>query len=176
MTAPARDGYSLTFLYSNPDDAWYVELCHTGQILVTGIVPDEDPEREPTVCFNERAGHHEVPYDVMVWFMDRTAEEIRTSRGWMGLRPGLVEIIRQLREIYLGCVREDEYPALLVILRELVAEEELAQIVQWAFGPELGLDPPVPPPAQVAALRERLAEDGWTVTHDDQEGSGTTYE
>ncbi|MFF8287616.1 hypothetical protein ACF068_00105 [Streptomyces sp. NPDC016309] len=175
MTATARDGYSVTTLYSNPDDAWYLELCHSGRILVTAIVPDEDPEREPTVCWNERAGHHEVPYEVMRRFMEQVAEEIRTNRWWMKLRPGLVEIIRQLYAVFGGVVHEEEYPALLVVLRELVGEEELAQVLEGAFGAGLDPHPPAPPAARVAALRERLAEEGWTLPGG-PEGSGTTYE
>ncbi|KAA0930210.1 hypothetical protein FGF04_26580 [Streptomyces apricus] len=36
--------------------------------LVTAVVPDEDPAREPTVCSTPNAGHTDVPYEVMRWF------------------------------------------------------------------------------------------------------------
>ncbi|MFE5771542.1 hypothetical protein ACFQ7O_24635 [Streptomyces sp. NPDC056485] len=48
--------YTITAVYSVPDDAWYLELdLVAGQrTLMTAIVPDEDPAREPTVCFNPK--------------------------------------------------------------------------------------------------------------------------
>ncbi|WP_405874256.1 hypothetical protein OHB11_37615 [Streptomyces zaomyceticus] len=81
--------YAITAMYSVPDEAWYLELdLVAGQRkLVTAIVPDEDPAREPTLCFNPHAGHADIPYEVMRWFMDQVDQEIRTSRAWMGLRP-----------------------------------------------------------------------------------------
>ncbi|MFI6104078.1 hypothetical protein [Streptomyces sp. NPDC051310] len=174
--------YALQIMYALPDDAWYLELYDVPRhrLLALAIVPDEDPRREPTVCFHPGPDpdveHHEVPYEVMRWFLDQVEAEIRTSRGWMRLRPRLVEIVRQLREIYQGGPRDEEYPALTVILRELVAEEELAPVLEGAFGelPDPGL--PEASPAEVAALRARLAGDGWTIPADDLEGSGTTYE
>ncbi|GAB7028807.1 hypothetical protein JCM4914_02680 [Streptomyces platensis subsp. malvinus] len=51
--------------------------------LVTAIVPDEEPAREPTVCFNLHGRHLDVPFEVMRWFTDQVEEEIRTSRAWM---------------------------------------------------------------------------------------------
>ncbi|MEV6681642.1 hypothetical protein AB0N09_32935 [Streptomyces erythrochromogenes] len=64
MAFPHPDGaYAITTMYSVPDDAWYVELgLVAGQRnLVTAIVPDEDPAREPTVCLEPRGPHVDVP-------------------------------------------------------------------------------------------------------------------
>ncbi|GGU05798.1 MULTISPECIES: hypothetical protein [Streptomyces] len=129
--------YALRILYSLPDDAWYVELDDVAdnRTLVTAIVPDEDPAREPTVCFDPGAGHREVPYGVMRWFMEHVAAEIRTSRDWMELRPELVEIIRELREEYLGLIDDDRFPAVLTELRAgLPDERDLAAVLDAAFG------------------------------------------
>ncbi|MGW2462110.1 hypothetical protein ACWC2M_24245 [Streptomyces sp. NPDC001761] len=75
--------YTITAMYSVPDDAWYLELdLVAGQRnLVTAIVPDEDPAREPTVCFNPHEPHVEVPYEVMRWFMHQVDEESH-QWGW----------------------------------------------------------------------------------------------
>ncbi|MFJ7128464.1 hypothetical protein [Streptomyces sp. NPDC098101] len=43
--------------------------------VVMAVVPDEDPAREPVVCFDPNGGHQHVPYPVMRWFMDRVDEE-----------------------------------------------------------------------------------------------------
>ncbi|MFF0751954.1 hypothetical protein [Streptomyces sp. NPDC004267] len=105
--------YAITAMYSVPDDAWYLELdLVAGQrMLVTAIVPDEDPTREPTMCFNPHAEHMDVPYEVMRWFMHQVDEEIRTSRAWMRLRPELVEIIYQLlRQEHMGVIGDDAPP------------------------------------------------------------------
>ncbi|MER6495708.1 hypothetical protein [Streptomyces griseorubiginosus] len=72
--------YAITVMYSVPDDAWYLELDLVGgqRNLVTAIVPDEDPAREPTVCFSPLEPHVDVPYAVMRWFMDQVDKEINT--------------------------------------------------------------------------------------------------
>ncbi|MFD5620776.1 hypothetical protein [Streptomyces yangpuensis] len=103
---------AITAMYSVPDDAWYLELEHVAgqRHLVTAIVPDEDPAREPTVCFDPQAGHVDVPYAVMRWFMHQVDEEVRTSRAWMRLRPELVEIIHRLRQEYMGAIDDDDFP------------------------------------------------------------------
>ncbi|MEU0394396.1 hypothetical protein ABZ208_16740 [Streptomyces sp. NPDC006208] len=64
-----------------PDDAWYLELHETARdaVLVVAIVPDEDPGREPTICFDESAGHHPVPHTVMRWFVDESRGRSRTA-------------------------------------------------------------------------------------------------
>ncbi|MEU8756562.1 hypothetical protein AB0C88_39345 [Streptomyces chartreusis] len=128
--------YAITAMYSVPDDAWYLELdLVAGQrTLVTAIVPDEDPAREPTVCFNPTAGHADVPYEVMTWFMHQVDEEIRGYRAWMRLRPELVEIIYQLRQEHMGVIDDDGSPQVLADVRATVPEEDLSVVLEAAFG------------------------------------------
>ncbi|MEU0649229.1 hypothetical protein [Streptomyces umbrinus] len=128
--------YTITAMYSVPDDAWYLELDLVAkqQTLVTAIVPDEDPAREPTVCFNPHAGHADVPYAVMRWFMHQVDEEIRTARAWMRLRPELVEIVYQLRQEHMGVIDDDDFPQILADVRTTVSEEDLPDVLEAAFG------------------------------------------
>ena len=128
--------YAITTMYSVPDDAWYLELdLVDGQRnLVIAIVPDEDPAREPTVCFNPHAGHADVPYEVMRWFMHQVDEEIRTSRAWMRLRPELVEIIYRLRQEHMGVIDDDTFADVLAELRATVPEADLPAVLEAAFG------------------------------------------
>ncbi|MGW6740708.1 hypothetical protein ACWGDX_08175 [Streptomyces sp. NPDC055025] len=128
-------GYTITTVYSVPDDAWYLELDLVAEQrnLVTAIVPDEDPSREPTVCFNPHGRHLDVPYEVMRWFMDQVEEEIRTSRAWMQLRPELVEVIYRLRQEYMGAV-DDDFPHVLEEVRAAVPEADLSSVLVAAFG------------------------------------------
>ncbi|MGK5545801.1 hypothetical protein ACSNOH_13870 [Streptomyces sp. URMC 127] len=136
-TIPHRDGdYAITTLYSVPDDAWYLELGLTaGQLtLVTAIVPDEDPAREPTVCFETHGRHVDVPYDVMRWFMEQVEEEIRTSRAWMRLRPELVAVIHGLRQEHLGVIDDDAFARVLAEVRAAVPEADLPAVLAAAFG------------------------------------------
>jgi hypothetical protein len=101
MPTPAPNGeYAVNTMYSVADDAWYLELDLVAdhRTVVMAIVPDEDPAREPTVCFTPAGRHLDIPYEVMRWFMGRVEEEIRTSRAWMRLRPDLVEVIHRLRQ------------------------------------------------------------------------------
>ena len=137
--------FSITSLYSVPDDAWYLELDLVGgqRNLVTATVPDEDPAREPMVCFNPVAPHLDIPYEVVPvgddvvrlrGFMDRVEEEIRTSRAWMRLRPGLVEVIHRLRQEYLGVIDDDEFARVLEEVRGEVPEADLPVVVAEAFG------------------------------------------
>lgn len=137
MVLRRADGdYAITAMYSVPDDAWYLELGLVAEqrTLVTAIVPDEDPAREPTVCFSPQAGHADVPYEVMRWFMHQVEEEIRTSRAWMGLRPELVEIICRLRQEHLGVVEEDDFPHVLADVRAMVSEDDVPDVLEAAFG------------------------------------------
>ncbi|MGW0926740.1 hypothetical protein ACWD3J_48350 [Streptomyces sp. NPDC002755] len=128
--------YAITAMYSVPDDAWYLELdLVAGQrTLVTAIVPDEDPAREPTVCFNLNGGHADVAYEVMRWFMHQVDEEIRTSRAWMRLRPELVEIIYQLRQEHMGVIDDEDFSRVLADVRTTVPEEDLPAVLEAAFG------------------------------------------
>ncbi|MFD7966311.1 hypothetical protein ACFV5J_36555 [Streptomyces zaomyceticus] len=128
--------YAITAMYSVADDAWYLELdLVAGQrTLVTAIVPDEDPAREPTLRFNPHPGHAAIPYEVVRRFMDQVDEEIHTSRAWMGLRPELVEIIHRLRQEYMGVIDDDDFPQVLADLRTTVPEEDLPVILEAAFG------------------------------------------
>ncbi|MHB9854561.1 hypothetical protein [Streptomyces sp. Tue6028] len=137
MSVPHPGGapYAITVLYSVPDDAWYLELELVGErrALVTAIVPDEDPAREPTVCFDP-GRHLDVPYEVMRWFMDQVEEEIRTSRGWMRLRPELVEVVHRLRQEHMGVVDDDRFPQVLAEVRATVPETDLPAVLAAAFG------------------------------------------
>lgn len=128
--------YAITAMYSVPDDAWYLELdLVAGQrTLLTAIVPDEDPAREPTVCFNLNGEHADVAYEAMRWFMHQVDEEIRTSRAWMRLRPELVEIIYQLRQEHMGVIDDDCLPQVLADVRTTVPEEDLPAVLEAAFG------------------------------------------
>ncbi|MEU0445607.1 hypothetical protein [Streptomyces tendae] len=128
--------YAITAMYSVPDDAWYLELDLVvgQQTLVTAIVPDEDPAREPTLCFHPHAGPADVPYEVIRWFMRQVDEEIRTSRAWMRLRPELVEIIYQLRQGHMGVIDDDDFPQVLADVRATVSEKDLPDVLKAAFG------------------------------------------
>ncbi|AZQ75017.1 MULTISPECIES: hypothetical protein [Streptomyces] len=137
MPFPHPDGdYAITTMYSVPDDAWYLELDLVAEQrnLLTAIVPDEDPAREPTVCFNPHARHLDVPYEVMRWFMDQVEEEVRTSRGWMRLRPELVEVIYRLRQEYLGVIDDDSFFHVLAEVRGAVPEADLPAVLEAAVG------------------------------------------
>lgn len=171
----AGQGYAIERFYSVPDDAWYLELAETdpsGRTFLTAIVADEDPDRTPTVCFDEQTGHRDIPYAVMTWFMEETAEEVRSSRGWMEIAPELLGMTRQLRLLLPGLTAEDEqYLPLLAILAELLTDDDLGTVLSAAYD----MDPRTvrsdvaavrtdrtPPPGVVAELRALLAADGWT--------------
>jgi len=137
MPFPHPDGdYAITVMYSVPDDAWYLELHLVAdqRALVTAVVPDEDPVREPTLCFDPQGGHLDIPYQVMRWFMDQVEEEIRTSRAWMRLRPELVTVIHKLRQEYLGCIDDDDFPRVLAEVRTTVPAADLPAVLASAFG------------------------------------------
>ncbi|WP_448318235.1 hypothetical protein [Streptomyces sp. CO7] len=139
MATPSPDPeYAITTMYSVPDDAWYLELDLVGtqRAVVTAIVPDEDPAREPTVCFGARAPeeHLDVPYAVMAWFLSVVEEEIHRSRAWMRLRPDLVEVVHDLRQEHLGMVSDDDFDGVLADLRDTVADSDLPAVLAAAFG------------------------------------------
>lgn len=134
VTHPSRN-YAITTMYSVPDDAWYLELdlVHKQRALVTAIVPDEDPAREPTVCFDPQERHLDIPYEVMRWFMNHVEDEIRTSRAWMRLRPDLVEVIHRLRQEYLGVIDDADFPDVLMEVRAAVPAADLPVVLAAAF-------------------------------------------
>ncbi|MFD9291336.1 hypothetical protein ACFWBV_24250 [Streptomyces sp. NPDC060030] len=137
MAIPSPDGdYALTTMYSVPDDAWYLELdlVAVRRTVVTAIVPDEDPTREPTVCFDVHGDHLDIPYTVIHWFMNQVEAEIRTSRGWMRMRPELVETIHGLRQEYLGAISDEEFPAVLEEVRARVPEADLPEVLLPSSG------------------------------------------
>lgn len=137
MPIPHPNGhYAITAMYSVADDAWYLELELAAEQLhlVTAVVPDEDPAREPTVCFDPRGRHLEVPYEVMRWFMDQVDEEIRSSRAWMQLRPELVEAIYRLRQEYMGFIDDGDFPQVLAEIRAALPEADLPAVLSAAFG------------------------------------------
>jgi hypothetical protein len=137
MPFPHPEGdYAITVMYSVPDDAWYLELhpVTDQRALVTAIVPDEDPVREPTLCFDPRSGHLDLPYEVMRWFMDQVEAETRTSRAWMRLRPELVEVIHRLRQEYLGAIDDDDFPRVLAEVRTAVPAADVPAVLASAFG------------------------------------------
>ncbi|MFI8006680.1 hypothetical protein [Streptomyces sp. NPDC086010] len=135
LPSPCGD-FSLTTVYSVPDDSWSLELdlAATGRTLVMAIVPDEDPAREPTVCFDTPGEHLDIPYAVIRWFMDQVETEIRTSRAWMRLRPELVEVVQDLRQEFQGGISDDEFGNVLRDVRGRVAEADLPVVLAAAFG------------------------------------------
>lgn len=137
MPIPHPNGhYAITAMYSVADDAWYLELELAAEQLhlVTAVVPDEDPGREPTVCFDPRGRHLEVPYEVMRWFMDQVDEEIRSSRAWMQLRPEFVEAIYRLRQEYMGFIDDEDFSQVLAAIRAELPEADLPAVLSAAFG------------------------------------------
>lgn len=136
MLAHPNGDYTITAMYSVPDDAWYLELdlVRDQRALVTAVVPDEDPAREPTVCFDPQGRHLDIPYEVMRWFMDRVDDEIRTSRAWMRLRPELVEVIHRLRQEYLGAIDDADFPDVLAEVRAALPKADLRAVLAAAFG------------------------------------------
>ncbi|MCY0931623.1 hypothetical protein OTB20_36665 [Streptomyces sp. H27-H1] len=137
MPFPHPDGdYAITVMYSVPDDAWYLKLhlFDDQRALVTAVVPDKEPVREPMLCFDPQRGHLDIPYEVMRWFMDQVEEEIRTSRAWMRLRPELVEVIHRLRREYLGAIDDHDFPRVLAEVRTAVPAADLPAVLASAFG------------------------------------------
>lgn len=155
--------YAIQIMYSVPDDAWYLELDHVAddRTLVTAIVPDEDPAREPTVCVDPASDRHHVPYEVMRWFMEHVDQEIASSRGWMTLRPDLVRTVHRLREMDRDGVFEGDLQALSALLAEELSAEDFGLVVDGAFGAAQFAEAAAgePGPDQVRELRARM--DAW---------------
>ncbi|MFC4035046.1 hypothetical protein ACFO3J_26765 [Streptomyces polygonati] len=128
--------YAITRMYSGPDDAWHLELDVVAdqRTLVIAIVPDEDPAREPTVCFNPRGRDGDIPFEVMRWFMNQVEGKVSVCRAWMQLRPDLVKAIHRLRQEYVGAIDDDDFPDELAKLRITVPEDDLPAVLAAAFG------------------------------------------
>lgn len=90
--------YAVVFHYALLDDAWAVELSEAvpartaeaertgtaadhvpGAALLVALVPDEDPDLEPTVRVFS-SDEHVVPYEIMRWFMDQVADQVERCR------------------------------------------------------------------------------------------------
>jgi hypothetical protein len=92
--------YSISAGYLGDEDAWMLELSEAkpapaswstipgagthlpGDTFLTAMVPDEDPKREPTLHLYAPEGH-EVPYEIMLWFMENVAAEVARCRAEM---------------------------------------------------------------------------------------------
>ncbi|MEI5527953.1 hypothetical protein WB401_35695 [Streptomyces brasiliscabiei] len=89
--------YAVQFHYALPDDAWCVELSEAvpapaawadiphaethvpGAAFQVAVVPDEDPDLEPTVHIHSH-DEHVIPYEIMRWFMEHVAEQVERCR------------------------------------------------------------------------------------------------
>ena len=95
--------YAILFHYALPDHAWSVELSEAvpapaawagipdaathlpGSAFVVALVPDEDPEQEPTVHIHGD-DEHVIPYEIMRWFMERVADQVEGCRAALSRR------------------------------------------------------------------------------------------
>lgn len=87
----------VQFHYALPDDAWCVELSEAvpapeawaevpnaqthlpGAAFLVAVIPDEDPDREPTVHVHSH-DEHVIPYQILRWFMDHVGEQVERCR------------------------------------------------------------------------------------------------
>src|SRR5690242_6593335 len=89
--------FAVQFHYALTDDAWCVELSEAvpapnsvsetpnaethlpGAAFLVAMIPDEDPDLEPTVHIHS---HDErvIPYEIMRWFMEQVAEQVERCR------------------------------------------------------------------------------------------------
>ncbi|MFV2117921.1 hypothetical protein ACE14D_05555 [Streptomyces sp. Act-28] len=159
--APPLD-HRITRTYALHDDAWHIELDHgDAPFLLTAVIPDEDPAREPVLHLFAPEGH-DVPYDVMLWFMAEVADEVRALRAWTKLPPAAVDTVVALREVVAGGWDDEDGPALLALLSGALPADQAAAVVLEMLGtPATALAGPPPAPDAVAALRERMEEAGW---------------
>ncbi|MET4647879.1 hypothetical protein ABZY10_14565 [Streptomyces sp. NPDC006539] len=88
--------YAVQFHYALPDDAWCVELSEAapapaawaeipdaethlpGAAFLVAVVPDEDPDLEPTVRIHS-PDEHVIPYEIMRWFLERSPTRSRAA-------------------------------------------------------------------------------------------------
>lgn len=48
-----------------------------GPAFLVAVIPDEDPDQEPAIHVRDE---HVIPYEIMHWFMENTAEEVNRRR------------------------------------------------------------------------------------------------
>ncbi|MFJ1755174.1 hypothetical protein [Kitasatospora sp. NPDC088134] len=90
--------YAVQFHYALPDDAWCVELSEAvpapaagseipnavthlpGAAFVVAVIPDEDPDLEPSVHIHSH-DEHVIPYEIVRWFMEQVAEQVERCRA-----------------------------------------------------------------------------------------------
>ncbi|MFF2660782.1 hypothetical protein ACFVUH_25895 [Kitasatospora sp. NPDC058032] len=90
--------YAVQFHYALPDDAWCVELSEAvpapaswaeipntvphlpGAAFLVAVIPDEDPDLEPTVHIHSH-DEHIIPYEIMRWFMEQVAGQVERCRA-----------------------------------------------------------------------------------------------
>lgn len=51
-----------------------------GAAFLVAVVPDEDPDLEPTVRIHS-PDEHVIPYEVMCWFLERVADQVEGCRA-----------------------------------------------------------------------------------------------
>ncbi|MFJ3941849.1 hypothetical protein [Streptomyces parvus] len=89
--------YAIQFHYSLPDDSWAVELSEAvpapaawaetpnaathlpGSAFLVALIPDEDPDLEPTVRIYS-PDEHVIPYEITQWFMEQVADQVERCR------------------------------------------------------------------------------------------------
>lgn len=89
--------YAIQFHYALPDDAWCVELSEavpapaawaehphaqthlSGTAFLVAVIPDEDPDLEPTVRLYSPA-EHVISHEIMRWFMEEVADQVERCR------------------------------------------------------------------------------------------------
>ncbi len=87
--------YAVLFHYALPDDAWAVELSEAkpvpaggdpsgvthlpGPAFLVALVPDEDPDLEPTVRVHS-PDERVIPYAIMRWYLEQVADQVARCR------------------------------------------------------------------------------------------------
>ncbi|WP_228976955.1 hypothetical protein [Streptomyces sp. DH12] len=163
----APSEYGITRIYVLSEDAWHLELDHRDERrLLTAVIPDEDPRREPSFRLGRPGRHHEVPYEVVRGFMAEVAEEVERCRAWTRLPPAAVDAVVRLREVVYDGWGDEDRPALLALLSQTLPPDQVAAVASEVLGvghAEVLADlaaPPATTARDVAALRERMAEAG----------------
>ncbi|MFF5981429.1 hypothetical protein ACFY78_21520 [Streptomyces olindensis] len=100
--------YAIQLHYALPDDAWAVELSEAvpapaawaenpnaethlpGAAFLVALVPDEDPDLEPTVHIHSH-DDHVIPYEIMRWFTEQVADQVERCR--IAFEPGEPEAV-----------------------------------------------------------------------------------